>query len=191
MVDIDTYKKTGILVFVERLYFRNGPSWHGVGTSSTQVVKCVYQLCVKQDVYLDGEKITPSNATLWQRCKIFFGAQLVQLDSPDKKTSFVLDYVGSTFHATPLGNTGSSTKSLPNFLVRDYKLITNRFFAYGKDPIPQISLYGRPDVTFIIDNGGKGDPIAAAKYDLNTKQLKIIEPLHELPSLMNELVNLR
>lgn len=102
----------------------------------------------------------------------------------------ILD-AGYTFHATPIANTWLNAKILPSYLISNYKLLSNNFVVFAKDPIPKISLYECPDVSFIIDNRGKGDPIAAAKYDLNTKHIKIIEPIHKSSSLMHELLNLR
>lgn len=94
---IENYAGTGVFIFVERLYSRDAPNWHGVGASMVQIHKMVYQLYHKQDVYLEGKKIEPDSATVWQRLKILFGADLVQKNAADNSTCFSLDYAGSRF----------------------------------------------------------------------------------------------
>ncbi|MBP2168130.1 hypothetical protein J2125_001322 [Erwinia toletana] len=81
----DTYKGIGIYVVTERVYNREAPNWHGIGSTMMQVHKMVYQLCKKQDVYMEGEIITPDTTTLWQNLKILFGATLVMKDSVKKR----------------------------------------------------------------------------------------------------------
>ena len=189
--NIDTYKGVGIFIIVERLYSRDSPSWHGIGTALMQVHRMVYQLYRKQDVSLDGERITPESATLWQRIQILSGTQLVQQNSADNVTRFALDYAGSRFMGTPVSIGGLKSKKIPDFLTKEYALPTQRIMAYGRDPIPTATLYGRPDAKFVMGSGGKDDPIAAAKYDLKTKQLKLIDPNNELPGMMRQLTSLR
>ncbi|WP_017349983.1 hypothetical protein [Pantoea sp. A4] len=189
--NIESYKGTGIFIIVERLYNRDAPSWHGVGASMIQVHKMVYQLYRKQDVYFEGEKITPESATLWQRIKILSGAQLVQKNAADNETHFALAYAGSRFRATPLSVAGMDSKNIPGFLTKEYTLPTRKILAYGSDPVPNVNIYGRADASFVMAEGGKGDPTAAAKYDLQTKQIKLVDPVHELPALMRQLATLK
>lgn len=180
--NIANYKGTGIFIIVERLYSRGAPNWHGVGASMVQVHKMVYQLYQKQDVYLEGVKVSPDTVTIWQRLKILFGAHLVQRDAADKNTCFSLDYAGSRFMATPLSSIDS--KKIPEFLTKEYSLPTGRVLALGRDPFPNVNIYGRPGARFVMARGGKEDPTAAAKYDANTRQMVMVDPGHELSRLM-------
>lgn len=189
--NIDTYKGTGIFIIVERLYNRDAPNWHGIGASMIQVHKMVYQLYRKQDVLLEGETITPESATWWQRIKILSGAELVQRNAADNDIRFALDYAGSRFNVTPLSLGGLTSKKIPEFLTTEYTLPTRNIMAYGSDPLPNVNLYGRPDTRFIKAGGGRDDPIAAAKYDLRTKQLKLIDPVNQLRTTMRQLASVR
>lgn len=183
--NIANYKGTGIFIIVERLYSRGAPNWHGIGASMMQVHRMVYQLYQQQDIFLEGQKITPSTVTLWQRVKILFGADLVQRNSATNSTRFSLDYAGSRFMATPLASIDS--KKIPDFLSREYTLPGRNILALGNDPFPNVTIYGRSDAKFVMADGGKGDPTAAAKYDIKTKQLVMVDPGQELPRLMQRL----
>lgn len=182
---IENYAGTGVFIFVERLYSRDAPNWHGVGASMVQIHKMVYQLYHKQDVYLEGKKIEHDSATVWQRLKILFGADLVQKNAADNSTCFSLDYAGSRFVTTPFS--GIDSKKIPDFLTREYTLPGRNVLAFGSDPFPHVSLYGRSDARFVMAEGGKGDPTAAAKYDAKSKQLVMVDPGKELPQLMQRL----
>lgn len=182
---IDTYKGTGVFIITERLYNRESPNWHGIGSAMIQVHKMVYQLCKKQDVYLDGELITSSSSGLWNNIKILFGADLVMKDSSKEQLEFVFEYSGSKFIFTPLD--GVNSKYIPRALTKDWKLPTERILSYGKDPVPNVSIFGNANAEYFVSNGGKGYPEAAAKYDGNTKQLVMVHPNRELTSLMNKL----
>lgn len=180
--NIANYKGTVIHIITERLYSRGAPNWNGIGASMVQVYKMVYQLYQKQDVYLEEKRITPDTVTLWQRLKILSGAHLFQRNSSDHSNCFSLDYAGSRFMATPLSSFDS--KKIPTFLTKEYSLPTRRILALGRDPFPQVNIYGRQDAHFVMASGGKDDPIAAAKYDSNTRQLVLVDPGQELSSLM-------
>ncbi len=105
----------------------------------------------------------PDSVTLWQRLKILSGAHLVQKDANDPNNIFSLDYAGSRLMATPLSSFNS--KKIPAFLTKEYSLPTGRVLALGRDPFPEVNIYGRKDACFAMANGGKDDPTAAAKYD--------------------------
>ncbi|MGA7510991.1 MAG: hypothetical protein WBW72_22140 [Erwinia billingiae] len=180
--NIANYKGTGIFIITEHLYSRGAPNWNGIGASMVQVYKMVYQLYQKQDVYLEGNLITPDTVTLWQRLKILSGAHLVQNDASDHQTCFSLDYAGSRFMATPLSSFDSD--KIPAFLTKEYSLPTRKILALGSDPFPDVNIYGRKDARFVMASGGKEDPTAAAKYDSNTRQLVLVDPGEELSRLM-------
>ena len=69
MNNIESYKGTGIFIIVERIYNRDALNRHGIGVSLIQVHRMVYQLYRKQDVYIEGQKITEDNISLWKRIK--------------------------------------------------------------------------------------------------------------------------
>jgi len=190
-MEVGNFTGTGIFIIVERLYDFLSPKWNNIGVSNTQVYRVVYQLYKKIDVYLDGKKIDTSTLSLWQRVKIFSGHPLVKNPSLDNSAVFSQDYSGSIIFTTPLSFPGIHEKILPRFMTENYRIPTGKFFAYGTDPIPHVLLYKRPEARFIKDNGGIGDPICAAKYDSNTKQIKFIDPINELPSLMRALTQLK
>lgn len=190
-MEIGNFTGTGIYIIVERLYDFLSQKWNNIGMSNTQVHRVVYQLYKKVDVYLDGQKIDTSTLSLWQRVKIFSGHPLVKNPSLDNSALFSLDYSGSIIFTSPLSLPGIHEKILPRFIMEDYRIPTGNLFAYGTDPIPTILLYKRLEARFIKDNGGRGDPICAAKYDSHTKQIKFIDPINELPSLMRALTQLK
>ncbi|WP_233598507.1 hypothetical protein [Erwinia sp. 198] len=159
---VTNYKGTGLYIITERLYSRGGPDWHGLGASIVQVHKMVYQLYQRQDIYLEGQKITPDTVTLWQRLKILSGAYLVRRSTANQETCFSLYYAGSRFMATPVS--GVSSKK-PAFLTREYKLPGGDVMALGRDPLSDVNIYGRQEARFIMPNSGKDHPVAAAKHD--------------------------
>lgn len=57
---IEYVKNTNLFIVVERLYSRDSimPSVGNIGPSLLQVHKTVYQLKRKQDMFIEGEKIT-------------------------------------------------------------------------------------------------------------------------------------
>ncbi|PIF23735.1 hypothetical protein [Candidatus Pantoea floridensis] len=187
--NIDSYKATGIFIIIERIYNRDVPNWHGIGSELVQIYKVVYQLYRKQDLFLDGERITPANASLWDHLKIFAGSELEQQNSKDNETRFALDYAGSEFRTTPLVYPGLNIKSVSTFLTSDHPIPTQRILAFGQDPIPDIKLYGRSDAQFVMANGGKDDPMAAARYDSNSGQLKLLDPIHQLSAVMRDITS--
>lgn len=180
---LPTYKGTGVYILVERIYPRDSiTNWNGIGSTTVQVHKMVYELYQRQNVYLDGEVITPTTISLWQNIKILFGAKLVLENSTNESFEFVLVYSGSKFIMTLID--GISSRYIPGFLKKAWRLPTERILSYGVDPIPGISIYGHKAAEFIVRDGGKGTPEAAAKYDVNTNQLIMVHSEKELPDLM-------
>ncbi|CAM3709778.1 hypothetical protein BS639_18380 [Rouxiella silvae] len=183
--NIPVFKGTGIFIITERIYSRDAPNWHGLGATMLQIHKMVFQLSRKQDSYLDGAKVTSANVTLWQNIRILAGAELLQRDSAGAELEFFMEYSGSRFMATPVS--GIDSKKIPSVLTKEYSLPTSEILAFGHDPLPNVNIYGRPDANFMMNDGGKGTPEAAAKYDKKTGQLIMVKPGHELSTLMNKL----
>ncbi|PSH13013.1 hypothetical protein B7R74_19715 [Yersinia pseudotuberculosis] len=193
MNGIENHKKTNIFFIVERLYPRDSlaPSVGTVGPSLVQVHRMIYQLTKKQDVFLDGEKVDLSNITLWQRLKSITGGKITTKDSQDVKFAYVLDYAGSEFAAVPIqglrleGNTNYFYKKF----TKEYKISTPKLLHYGSDTIKNITLHGRSNVSFFMDNGGRNAPTAAAKYNKNTGEISLIKSMHELSKSMQDIKN--
>ena len=74
-INIDVARPTGIYFIIERLYSRDGlmPSVGEISPSLTQVHRTVIQLKRKQDMFMDGVKVTPKDITLWQQIKYITG----------------------------------------------------------------------------------------------------------------------
>lgn len=64
-INIDVARPTGIYFIIERLYSRDGfmPSIGEISPSLTQVHRTVIQLKRKQDMFMDGVKVTPKDIT--------------------------------------------------------------------------------------------------------------------------------
>ncbi len=80
-------------------------------------------------------------------------------------------------------------ENIPRFLTTESIHSLPQAVSYGRDPIPQVLLYGRKDIVFFMDNGGKGTPTAIAKYNHNTRDLAIIKDQLEASKTMKELLS--
>ncbi|KAF1852969.1 hypothetical protein Lal_00009150 [Lupinus albus] len=98
---------------------------------------------------------------------------------------YTTDYIGSLAATTPLGNI--EHENIPRFLTTESIHSLPQAVSYGRDPIPQVLLYGRKDIVFFMDNGGKGTPTAIAKYNRNTRDLAIIKDQLEAISLHHDI----
>lgn len=185
-INIDIARPTGIYFIIERLYARDGliPSFGEISPSLTQVHRTVIQLKRKQDMYLDGVKITPKDITLWQQVKYITGSKVTTRDTDI--LVYTTDFIGSLIATTPLGNI--EHKDIPRFLTTEHVNSLPQAVNFGRDPIPQISLYGRKDVVFFMENGGKGTPTAIAKYNRNMRDLVIIKDQLEAGKMMKDLL---
>lgn len=110
------------------------------------------------------------------------GSQIVTRDSNNGEMLFVIEFSGSVLKATALSGIPES-KKVPALLKKEYSLNKGPL-NYGIDPIPGINLYGRKEVRFHMEDGGKGTPVTAAKYNKDTDQLLLIESATELSDLM-------
>ena len=153
-INIDVARPTGIYFIIERLYSRDGfmPSIGEISPSLTQVHRTVIQLKRKQDMFMDGVKVTPKDITLWQQIKYITGSNVTTKDTD--ALVYTTDFIGSLVATTPLGNI--EHESNPRFLTTESIHSLPQAVSYGRDPIPQVLLYGRKDIVFFMDNGGKG-----------------------------------
>lgn len=100
---------------------------------------------------------------------------------------YTTDFIGSLVATTPLGNI--EHENIPRFLTTESIHSLPQAVSYGRDPIPLVLLYGRKDIVFFMDNGGKGTPTAIAKYNYNTRDLAIIKDQLEASKTMKELLS--
>lgn len=178
----DAGRSTDIFFIIEQLYPRDSllPSIGELGPSLMQVYRTVYELIVKQDIYLDGHKIKPGNTTLWQSIKYMTGGKVTINDAPGHDCLYNLVYSGSTMVAVPLDGFESNRLNL----LSKKLVFTPPIFNYGSDPVKRINLYARGGLSFFMEEGGQGTPIAAAKYNRKTGELMVIRSRRELSQLM-------
>jgi hypothetical protein len=89
--------------------------------------------------------------------KIYYGFKVTTKDTD--ALVYTTDFIGSLVATTPLGNI--EHENIPRFLTTESIHSLPQAVSYGRDPIPQVLLYGRKDIVF-MDNGGKGTPTAIA-----------------------------
>lgn len=184
--NIDIARPTGIYFIIERLYARDGlmPSLGEISPSLTQVHRTVIQLRRKQDIYMGGIKITPKDITLWQQIKYMTGTKVIAKDT--NTLIYTTEFSGSLIAATPLGNI--EHKNIPRFLTTEHVHSLPQIINFGRDPIPQTLLYGRKDIAFLMEQGGKGTPTAIAKYNQNTRDIVIIKDELDASKIMKDLI---
>lgn len=184
--NIDIARPTGIYFIIERLYARDGlmPSLGEISPSLTQVHRTVIQLRRKQDIYMGGIKITPKDITLWQQIKYMTGTKVIAKDT--NNLIYTTEFSGSLIAATPLGNI--EHKNIPRFLTTEHVHSLPQIINFGRDPIPQTLLYGRKDIAFLMEQGGKGTPTAIAKYNQNTRDIVIIKDELDASKIMKDLI---
>lgn len=184
--NIDIARPTGIYFIIERLYARDGlmPSLGEISPSLTQVHRTVIQLRRKQDIYMGGMKITPKDITLWQQIKYMTGTKVIAKDT--NTLIYTTEFSGSLMAATPLGNI--EHKNIPRFLTTEHVHSLPQIINFGRDPVPQTLLYGRKDIAFFMDQGGKGTPTAIAKYNQNTRDIVIIKDQLDASKIMKDLI---
>ncbi|MFE8151858.1 hypothetical protein RBA63_08225 [Brenneria goodwinii] len=185
-IDIKLTKPVGIFIIIERLYARDGlaPSIGELGPSLTQIHRTVIQLRRKQDMYMDGAKLSPSDISLWQRIKYLTGTVVTTKDT--NEFVYTPEFMGSLLAATPLANV--EYKNIPRFLTTEGIYSLPKVMAFGRDPIPDVLLYGKSNTTFFIDDGGRGTPTAIAKYHQRTKDLMMINSQSDVASIMKDLI---
>lgn len=160
------------------------PSLGEISPSLTQVHRTVIQLRRKQDIYMGGIKITPKDITLWQQIKYMAGTKVIAKDT--NTLIYTTEFSGSLIAATPLGNI--EHKNIPRFLTTEHVHSLPQIINFGRDPIPQTLLYGRKDIAFLMEQGGKGTPTAIAKYNQNTRDIVIIKDELDASKIMKDLI---
>jgi len=189
MPSVSLVKSTGIFFIIERLYFRDGiiPSKLSLGAISptlTQIHRTVIRLSLKEQMYMDGEKLDAGNLSLWQTVKYAFGTPVSTKNTG--KIIYNMEFSGSLASITLLPD--SKTLDIPSTLTKR-RVKRPSLMSFGNDPIKDVILYGRSDVKFVMNNGGLDTPIAMAKYNENTKDLHIIKDSASLSILMLDIRN--
>lgn len=138
-IDIKLTKPTGIFIIIERLYARDGlaPSIGELGPSLTQIHRTVIQLRKKQDMYMDGAKLAPSDISLWQRIKYLTGTVVTTKDTDE--LVYTPEFMGSLLAATPLANV--DYKNIPRVLTTEGIYSLPKAMAFGRDPITHHSFF--------------------------------------------------
>ncbi|AIN13859.1 Uncharacterised protein [Yersinia pseudotuberculosis] len=191
MLDISLVKPTGIFFIIERIYSRDGfiPNMLSIGNISpsvAQIHRTIISLSLKKEMYMEGKKITPGKISLWQTVKYSFGTPVTTKDTG--KLVYNREFVGSlvSIKISPSSDILDIPKSLTSPKIKKIPDMMN----FGKDPIPNVMLYGRHDVKFVMNNGGLDTPTAIAKYNENTKELSIIKDKASLSKLMLDMTNM-
>ncbi|MGX9277076.1 hypothetical protein [Pantoea ananatis] len=184
-MNISLVESTGLYYIIERIYPRDGLipdgfSFGGISPSLVQVYRMVISLSKKQDMYMEGKKINPADITLWQTIKYSFGAPVHTKYTGD--LVYTLAFSGSLASFSLLPD--SDVLDIPKNLTKPRTTRFSPTVNYGKDPIPNIILYGNKNVKFTMDNGGIDTPTAMAKYNSNTKETKFITDKTELAKSM-------
>jgi hypothetical protein len=143
-----------------------------VGPTLRKVVRHVARTCAVQDIYYDGQRVTGMPSTFQY---VMSALGLGDLTTrPNGEQRLMLAYAGfenlvrllpQEFHAPPL----------PEEAFREYTLPRFGPFEYGRDPIPNVRLFGRPDIQF-TSPGGDAPAAAVAIYDGATGQLRPVPP---------------
>jgi len=188
-MDLSLVQPTGIYFIIERIYPRDGliPGKLSIGEISpslAQIHRMVISVSTEQEMYMNGMKLDPSNISLWQTIKYSFGTP-VETKSTGKIV-YNIAFAGSLVSITL--SPDSDMFDIPKGLTKPRVKRLPRTINLGKDPVPEVVLYGRKNIKFFMDNGGLDTPTAIAKYNKKTKELMTIQDKIALKKLMQDLV---
>ena len=96
-------------------------------------------------------------------------------------------YMGSRNYVKPISDLNYNN-DLAKALSKDYFIgDLGKLFTFGKDPIPEIKLFGRPGVTFSMPGNGSY-PVAVAKYSKEARKIEqILDPVKK-KQIISELI---
>ena len=189
-MELSLVQPTGIYFIIERIYPRNNLipkslSAGMVSPSLAQIHRMVISVSGQQDMYMNGVKLDPANTTLWQKIKYAFGTP-VETKSTGK-ILYSIVFAGSLASIQLLPD--SDLIDMPPSLSKPRIARLPRIINFGRDPVPEILLYGSKSSRFFMDSGGLETPTAIAKYNKRTRELMRIKDKMALGKLMRDLVN--
>lgn len=134
-----------------------------------QVYRKIIGFCNYHQYKYDGKPISGTPST-WQYLQNFFSDGKRITTSPTGKEAAYSVYRGVRNSVRPIANLHYS-----GMLTKEYRLGAPLSpFTWGEDPIPDIQLYGRSDIHFVMP-GNNPPPTAYALYDIQTAQLDEIK----------------
>lgn len=161
-------------IIIEQIHPKGGIPQFGntVGPSMLQVYRRIAQTCDVQDMFFEGKRINGMPST-WQYVQEYLKPGRQITTSPTGVKEFVLTYAGFKNILTPLPKIGGL---IPASWTTERDLgVPPMAFVYGADPIPQVQLYGNPQVQFTM-SGGKPPPIAVGLYHKGRNKLELPTP---------------
>lgn len=157
-------------VIIEQIHSKAGlPSAAGgiIGPGLCQLYRRVIQVCDVQDIFFDGKNILGTPST-WQYIQEFLQPGKHITTHPTGEKQFTKVYAGFKNLLTPLPKIGNL---FPESWTKQYDLGTPPSpFSYGRDPIPNIELYGNPRAEFVMI-GGAPPPVAVGVYNQTRNQI--------------------
>lgn len=176
-------KPAGLYILIEQLHAKSGmPSFgNTIGPSMQQIYRQVYQLHSLHDTFIDGQRVTPATATVWQQIKGALGINITT--APNGKHATKLEYAGFTNEIQPLPKMGDT---LPQGLTRQYLFRTPSPYLFGTDPIPEVRLYRNPRSVFRQVNGGTSPSTAMARFNSTNGELVMLESASEIELALRE-----
>ena len=170
----DTY------VIVERVYVVFTTA--RIGPTMRKVVRHVARTCDVQDVYYDGQRLS-SMPNGWQL--LMDALRLATISTrPTGEQRLMLAYAGFDNLVTPLPP-DLQIPHVPEAVFREHRLPNIGQMTYGRDPIPDVRLFGNPRVPF-VSPGGDEPPMAMAVYYGGQRRLEPV-PRAEQTQLLQRL----
>lgn len=140
-----------------------------IGPNLCQVFRRVIQVCDMQDMFFEGKQFFGTPST-WQYIQEFLRPGKQITTHPTGEQQLHLVYAGFLNLLTPLPKIGNL---LPASWTKQYNLGTPPSpFTIGRDPIPNVKLYGNPRADFVMV-GGTPPPIAVGAYNQTLHQLTL------------------
>jgi hypothetical protein len=143
---------------------------------STQVFRRVYGVCNTQDVYFNNKKLDRPLSGFELLKDFLSGGDLVRTeDSGEQRV--ITRYIGTRNYIKPVSDLNYNN-NLSKKLSKDYFIgDLGKIFAYGFDPIPDVKLFGKPNISFNMPGDG-AYPVAVVKYNKRTGDVEqILDPI--------------
>lgn len=131
-----------------------------LGFTLDKITRHILQVAAETEYYQGGQKVEGVPSFL-SYVKDFVGYEKFEAKLTGKR-SYILVYAGIINEIESFGY----RKQLPQAMS----------ISYGKDPIPNIHLYGNEKVIFSVPAGGRGRAQAMAYYDAQSGQMSVVPP---------------